>query len=54
MLAALVVLLGVPAALTWMGQRRRGSGRGVAAVSAAFFPVAWTIWYVADERPYST
>ncbi|NYI47533.1 4-amino-4-deoxy-L-arabinose transferase-like glycosyltransferase [Nocardioides aromaticivorans] len=52
MLAALVVVLGVPAALTWQGQRRRGSGRGVAAVAAVFFPVAWTVWYVADERPY--
>lgn len=52
MLAALAVVLGVPAALTWLGQRRRGSGRGVASLAAAFFPVAWAVWYVADEHPY--
>lgn len=38
--------------LTGMGQRRRGSGPAVALVAGAFFPIAWTAWYVADERPY--
>lgn len=51
-LVALAAALTVPAALTWVGQRRRGSGRGVASLAAMFFPVAWTVWYVADEHPY--
>lgn len=55
MLAALVlviVMLGVPMVLTWLGQRRRGSGPVVALVASVFFPVAWAVWYVVDERPY--
>lgn len=51
MLAAVAVVLVVPAALTEMGQRRRGSGPAVALVAGAF-PIAWAVWYVADERPY--
>lgn len=51
-LVALGAMLGAPAGLTWVGQRRRGSGRGVASLAAVFFPVAWTVWYVADEHPY--
>jgi hypothetical protein len=52
MLAALVAVLAGPMALTWIGQRRRGSGPGVALVASVFFPLAWAVWYVADERPY--
>jgi hypothetical protein len=52
MLAALVAALGTPAVLTWLGQRRRGSGRAVALIASAFFPVTWAVWYVVDERPY--
>lgn len=51
-LAALAVVLGTPMVLTWLGQRRRGSGPVVALVASALFPVAWAVWYVVDERPY--
>lgn len=52
MVTALAVALGVPAVLTVLGQRRRGSGLASAVLAGAFFPVAWAVWYVADERPY--
>lgn len=52
LLAGLVFVLSVPAALTWLGQRRRGSGPVVALAASVFFPVAWAVWYVADEHPY--
>lgn len=52
MLTVLVVVLGAPAVLTGLGQRRRGRGPAVALLAAVFFPVAWAVWYVADEHPY--
>lgn len=54
MLAALGVALGAPMVLTWLGQRRRGRGPAVALLAAVFFPLAWAVWYVADEHPYRT
>lgn len=36
--------------LTALGERRRGGGWLVAVAAGFFFPVAWTVWYVHDER----
>lgn len=52
MLAVLVAALGALMALTWLGQRRRGSGPVTALVASLFFPVSWAVWYVVDEHPY--
>lgn len=53
---ALLLLGGVllaPVTLTAVGARRRGQPWQIALVSAVLFPVAWTLWYVADEHPFS-
>ncbi len=53
---ALLLLGGVllaPVTLTAVGARRRGQPWHIALVSAVLFPAAWTLWYVADERPFS-
>jgi hypothetical protein len=38
-------------ALTAAGALRRGQRRCLALVTGLFFPVAWVIWYMIDERP---
>ncbi len=38
---------------TCLGSRRRGNSYRVALISGLCFPVAWAVWYVRDERPYS-
>jgi len=43
--------LAVPV-LTAVGARRRGYGVVAALVTGLFFPVAWSVWYLRDERPY--
>jgi hypothetical protein len=46
-LCTTILLLG---ALTGVGARRRGYGPGVCLFEAVFFPVAWIIWFIADNR----
>ncbi|GAA4718799.1 hypothetical protein [Nocardioides conyzicola] len=55
--AGLVVLLVVVlaglvafAALTALGERRRGGSPAVALVAGVFFPLTWMAWYVRDAR----
>ena len=48
-----LVLVGVLAVLTFVGQRHRGRGVALAIVAGALFPITWAVWYVRDERPYS-
>jgi hypothetical protein len=50
---ALAVLLGPFAAMTAQGAQRRGNGPWVVTLSGLFFPVAWVVWYLSDEHPYS-
>lgn len=56
-LAALgAALAAVPvglAVLTGTGARRRGGTVPLALLAAVFFPVAWVVWYVRDERPWT-
>jgi hypothetical protein len=47
---AAALALGV---LTGVGSQRRHPGLVRAGLSAAFFPVAWAVWYVRDEHPYA-
>ena len=55
-IVGIVLLAAVPlsiAILTGLGEHRR-SGRVWLAVVAGFvFPIAWVVWYVKDERPWS-
>jgi hypothetical protein len=44
---SLGALLGL-GGLTGIGSRRRGDSIAVCFLAAAFFPVAWTAWYVRD------
>lgn len=37
------------AALTGLGQRRRGGGWPVTVLGGATFPVAWVVWYLRDR-----
>jgi hypothetical protein len=37
-------------ALTAAGSLRRGRGRCLAVLTGLFFPVAWVMWYLIDER----
>lgn len=46
LIAALMVLTG-------LGARRRGAGPPLSVVSGLAFPVAWVVWYLRNERPYS-
>ncbi|HET6876923.1 MAG TPA: hypothetical protein VFH38_05295 [Jatrophihabitans sp.] len=50
--AVVAVLLFTPyavlAVLTALGSHRRGDSPVVSAMSAMFFPAAWTAWYVQD------
>ncbi len=53
-LAALVVCLALAVPVTTaVGARRRGLGVPAAVVVGVFFPVAWVVWYLRDERPYA-
>lgn len=45
----LLALLGPLAVLTAIGARERGASPVAAVVAGAFFPVAWTVWYVRDD-----
>jgi hypothetical protein len=46
-LAAVWLAIG---ALTLFGARRRGRRWPIASLSGLFFPVAWVVWYLVDER----
>ncbi|MGZ6801298.1 MAG: hypothetical protein ACXVGR_15995 [Mycobacteriaceae bacterium] len=48
--AVLLALIGLTAA----GERRRGTGIGIALAAGFFFPIAWTVWYLRDEHPYGS
>ena len=37
------------AALTAVGERRRGGQLSVAVLAGLFFPLAWIAWYARDE-----
>ena len=37
-------------ALTAAGSLRRGQGRCLAVVTGLFFPLAWVMWYLTDQR----
>lgn len=37
--------------LTGLSAFRRGSTMLPAVLAGAFFPLAWTLWFVVDERP---
>jgi hypothetical protein len=50
-----VAILFLPLALlTALGSRARGASLAGVLVSAVFFPVAWTVWYLKDEHPYGS
>lgn len=38
--------------LTALGAHRRGLARPLAVLTALFFPLTWTAWYLRDEHPY--
>lgn len=40
------------AALTALGERRRGGRVPTAVVAGICFPVTWVTWYVRDQRPF--
>lgn len=48
--AVLVAIWLVPSAFTAVGAVRRGQRRGLALLTGLFFPVAWVVWYLVDER----
>jgi uncharacterized membrane protein YphA (DoxX/SURF4 family) len=51
--AVVVAILSLPlAVLTAFGSHARGASVAAVLVSAVFFPVAWTVWYLKDEHPY--
>jgi hypothetical protein len=52
LLLAGVLVLSALAALTSVGQRRRGDGLVLAIVAGMFFPITWAVWYIHDEHPY--
>jgi hypothetical protein len=51
---AVVLALGVLllAVLTGTGEHRRGARAPVVLLAGLFFPLAWLVWYLRDERPY--
>jgi hypothetical protein len=50
---SLGALLGL-GGLTGIGSRRRGDSIAVCFLAAAFFPVAWTAWYLRDVLLHRT
>lgn len=50
-IAVLGLLLAV-AALTAVGERRRGGRIALMVLAAVCFPVTWVVWYVRDQHPF--
>ena len=44
-----IAILGALAAMTAVGQRRRGARPATVLLAGLFFPLAWIGWYTRDE-----
>jgi hypothetical protein len=51
-IAVLGLIVIAVAALTAVGERRRGGHISLAVVAGVCFPVTWVIWYVRDQHPF--
>jgi hypothetical protein len=51
-IAVLGLIVLAVAALTAVGERRRGGRILLAVVAGVCFPVTWVVWYVRDQRPF--